>query len=371
MPRAPLAKGSFVIPAAVAGALFATGLFGGLSAAWGYGLFLMATLLVGAGAGVFLVFVLTRLFDTDMLAFTFAWLFRLGGWAYVFCVSALAGFFTDEALKGAIDARWIVFGPAALAAIIVLDWGLYRLLVEKNRPTWQRFGHLVSRAASDPGAMRRTMVDDVILHRALFSLSGFRWLKHTLIFWGFALMFAVEIIAVFVREAVPAFGWQDVWQIPGHPLRLAFDFAFDLSGLMVLTGCALALAWRVRVNGTAEQKFTDTPTAVFLFLVVLSGFAVEGLRISAAGMPATDTAAFAGFAVAALMGEPGAGHDAIREILWYGHVLGSLAFIAYVPAKRLIHSCATPLGRLMGSQTGLMAAKKEASLKGLLVDRDA
>ncbi|MEK9722065.1 MAG: hypothetical protein VW405_01095, partial [Rhodospirillaceae bacterium] len=52
--------------------------------------------------------------------------------------------------------------------------------------------------------------------------------------------------------------------------------------------------------------------------------------------------------------------------LWYLHVFGSCAFIAYVPAKRLIHSCATPMGRLMNSQTGMLAAKRAASLGGLL-----
>ena len=61
--------------------------------------------------------------------------------------------------------------------------------------------------------MRRTLVEDVILHRTLRSVSGFRWLKHTLIFWGFALMFAAELLAVFVREGFPAFGWSDIWEI--------------------------------------------------------------------------------------------------------------------------------------------------------------
>jgi len=35
--------------------------------------------------------------------------------------------------------------------------------------------------------------------------------------------------------------------------------------------------------------------------------------------------------------------------------------------KRLIHSRATPIGRLINSQKGFLAAKKQGSLKGLLV----
>ena len=54
------------------------------------------------------------------------------------------------------------------------------------------------------------------------------------------------------------------------------------------------------------------------------------------------------------------------ELLWLVHVLGSCAFIAYVPLKRLVHSCATPMGRLMLSQQRIFAEKKRANLRGLM-----
>ena len=57
------------------------------------------------------------------------------------------------------------------------------------------------------------------------------------------------------------------------------------------------------------------------------------------------------------------------EFLWLAHVLGSCLFIAYVPIKRLVHSCATPMGRLMTSQTRLLAEKKRAVLSGLMMHR--
>lgn len=364
-----LRKPSVAVPIAIAAVLLVAGFAGRLTAAWGYGLLLVATLLILGGVAVFAIFMLTRRFDGETLRGTFAWLFRLGGWSYVLAVAALSGFFTNETLQGRMEVKWILFGPAALAAIAFLDWGLYRLLIKKNLPTWQRYGHLISRTQSDPEAMRRTLVDDVVLHRTLFSVSGFRWLKHTLIFWGFATMFGIEVVAVFVREAVPAFGLPDVWRTHGHPVRLAFDVAFDVTGLMMLVGCALALAWRVAVNGTAEQKYTDTPTAAFLFLVVVSGFVVEGMRIAAAPPDPVHALSFAGYAFAAATPRGLAESAVAHEGLWLLHVLGSCAFIAYVPVKRLIHSCATPMGRLMNSQKGLLAAKKLASLQGLIIGK--
>ncbi len=53
----------------------------------------------------------------------------------------------------------------------------------------------------------------------------------------------------------------------------------------------------------------------------------------------------------------------------WGYVFGSCLFIAYVPVKRLIHSCATPMGRLMNSQKGMLEAKRRASISGLFQGR--
>jgi nitrate reductase gamma subunit len=178
-------------------------------------------------------------------------------------------------------------------------------------------------------------------------------------------MFAVELVAVAVREAFPAFGLTDVWRIPGHPVRLAFDFAYDATGLMILVGCLLALVFRWMVHGTPEQKYTDTPTTVFLLAVVLGGFVLEGLRLAMEADQPGQVASFVGLLFAA----PMRGVDVspyFYEGFWYFHVLLSCAFIAYVPVKRLIHSCATPLGRMMNSQKAMLAAKKERSLRGLL-----
>ena len=359
---------SILRPAAGAAAWLLLGLTGIVGAGWGYGLFFASLLLLAGAAFAFALLVLTRAFDGDRLRGSAAWLGLLGVWAYVWAVGALAGHYTHETFAGRMELRWILFGPAALAALVVLDIGLYRALVDRNLPTWSRYRGVIRRELADPEAMRRTLVDDVILHRTLLSVSGFRWLKHTLIFWGFGLMFATELLAVFVREGFPAFGWPDIWEVTSHPVRLAFDFVYDFTGLMVLVGCALAIGWRIKVSGTEAQKYTDTPTAVFLLLVVSSGFMVEGMRIASAPDP-SHAVSFVGIVFAQLApGAAGPG-SVLFESLWLVHVLGSCAFIAYVPLKRLVHSCATPMGRLMHSQRELLAAKKHAVLTGLMMRR--
>ena len=355
-------------PIAAAAAWLLLGLGGIVGAGWGYGLFFASMLLLAGAVAAFALLALTRAFDTERLRGSAAWLGLLGAWAYVWAVGALSGHYIRETFAGHMELEWILFGPAALAALVVLDVGLYRMLVGKNLPTWSRYRGVIRRELANPAAMRRTLVDDVLLHRTLLSVSGLRWLKHTLIFWGFGLMFATELLAVFVREGFPAFGWTDIWEVASHPVRLAFDFVYDFTGLMVLVGCALAIGWRFVVQGTGEQKFTDTPTAVFLFLVVLSGFVVEGMRLAV--IPgAWHGVSFVGSVFAQAVPATAGPGSTPYEALWLVHVLGSCAFIAYVPVSRLVHSCATPMGRLMHSQRELLAAKKDAVLAGLMTRR--
>ena len=349
------------IAVGLSGILALVGLAGFSSAALGYALFLIASLLLLAGLTLLAIFALTRWFDTQQLRRAYATAFWTGGWCYVLAVSALSGYFVHEALAGRIEWNYIIFGPVALAAIIILDIGIWRIIVERNMPTMKRFGDLWSRDKLDQPALRKTLIDEVILHRTLLTVSPFRWFRHQLILWGFGLMFAVEVVAVAFREAFPAFGWTHLWEQPSHPVRLAFDLAYDLTGLMILIGCILALAFRVMVHGKPEQKFTDTPTVIFLLLVVLTGFLVEGSRLTTGSDFAGAGASFVGLAFATISPASKTAYD----FLWIVHAIAALGFIAYVPLKRLIHSCATPIGRLANSQVAILAAKKSRVIGGL------
>lgn len=344
--------------------LAALGVIGWLGEAWGWGFFLVSALLLVAGTGAGSVLLFSRRFHTESLKASATWLLVLGGMFYVWGICGLGGYFVFETLEGRMETRWIVFGPAVLVAIIILEHGLYRILVEQNLPTYRRFGQFITRRESDPDAMRRILVDEVVLHKSLFSVNGFRWFKHTLIFWGFGLLLISEGLAVVVRDILPAFGREELW-MAGHPFRLAFDFAFDAFGLMSMVGCVLALVWRVIVNGTEQQKFTDTPTALFLFFVLFSGFLVEGLRIAGSPSDPYLAVSFVGYGLALLMAPAEATLASLYDPLWYLHVIGSCLFGAYIPVKRLVHSCATPMGRLMNSQKGLLEAKRKSIVGGL------
>lgn len=355
--------------AIVAALLLAVGLAGALAAGWGYALFVLAGVLLLAAVGHVAVLGLTRFATAESLLGRARILARFGAAAYVLALAALAGHYTHETLAGRMEWHWVLFGPLVLAALVAVEWGVYRKLRQAGAPALLRYRAHLSRSQADPAAMRRTLWNDVIVHKSLWQVSRLRWLRHTLIFWGFGLMFITELAAVFVREAMPAFGWGDPWRVPGHPLRLAFDLVYDVTGLMMLVGCLLALAWRASVQNKPERKYSDTPMVVFLLVVVVTGFVVEGWRLALAPDTAHRAYSFVGQVFAQGMTSLGWISPALYKPVWLVHVVASCAFIGWLPATRLIHTCATPLGRLLHSQTGLLAAKKNAVLSGLMRPR--
>ena len=346
--------------------LLVVGLFGFLTAAWGYALFLSAGGLWGITIILAGIYVFTTAFETTRLEQASKVVFLSGVWLYVYCIAAFSGFFTHEALVGRVELRWIIFGPAILGALLFLEYGIYKLLVTKNRPTLERYRQFIARENVDTGAMRTTLANEIIIHKTLFSISFIRWLRHTLIFWGFVLLVVLELFAVFFREAVPAFGFRDIWEIQGHPIPTTFGFFYDLFGLLIVIGCVISLGWRIAAQGTEDQKYSDPPTVIFLLFVMLTGFLVEGLRISSIPLDQPYLSAeFVGYGLAILIGNRSETLMPMYDSLWYIHVLGSCLFIAYVPARRLIHSCATPLGRLMNSQKQMLLAKRRYVFSGL------
>jgi len=136
--------------------------------------------------------------------------------------------------------------------------------------------------------------------------------------------------------------------------------------MMIVVGCLLALGWRVAVNATPDRRYSDTPTTLFLLFVVLSGFVVEGLRILSTVTDPVHRAEFVGLAIAHLFERADVVVESAYEPWWYIHVIAASAFIAYVPVMRLIHTCATPLGRLANSQKEMMAARKKGVLGAML-----
>tara|TARA_B100000686_G_scaffold355387_1_gene474356 strand:- start:30982 stop:32106 length:1125 start_codon:yes stop_codon:yes gene_type:complete len=350
----------------VALGILIAGFWGSLVAAWGYAFFLGASAFWGIAIFFALIFLFTKYIETNKLRRLCKIFFLIGLWSYIYCIASFGGFFTSEAFLGNVDYKYIIFGPTVLAALGILEYGVYRALITNNRPTFNRYRRFLSRESIDHKSLRKTLIDDVILHKSLYKVSFIRWLRHTLILWGFAFLVLTELTRVVFQEAFPAFGLPDVWHIPGHPVRLVIGFLYDFFGLMVTVGCVIAIGWRIAIGNSEEKKFSDTPTVWFILFVMISGYLVEALRISSEPMDAWYIPIeFVGYLIAL----PLVGHSdnfmKYYDALWLIHVIGSCLFMAYIPLKRAIHMFATPFGRLMNSQLTILRDKRNTILSHL------
>lgn len=183
------------------------------------------------------------------------------------------------------------------------------------------------------------------LHEALYlsklkDRSVTRWLMHLLILGGFVLMFALDLLVTFALDflkyepMISEEGWAKLW------LR---DFGFDLVGAMMLVGLLIAALRRfVFKPKIVRTELPDAVSIVFLLVVVLGGFIVEGMGISG-GIPGHERNveySFLGYAFSlAMPSSVGNWYDHA----WLIHAVMSALLIAYIPFSKLFHMIATPI----------------------------
>ena len=193
----------------------------------------------------------------------------------------------------------------------------------------RRFGRILSVFAKDAFYLSK------LKERSLT-----RWLMHLLILGGFAATFVLDLIVTFsldilkYQPMIDDDGWAKVW---------VRDFAFDLTGLMLLVGLLIAAVRRFVIRpDIVRTESADAVSIVFLLAVVLGGFVLEGMGIAGAtpGHRVDDTYSFVGYIFSkAMPSSVGQYYDQA----WLIHGLMSALLIAYIPFSKLFHMVASPI----------------------------
>lgn len=190
------------------------------------------------------------------------------------------------------------------------------------------------------GKVMTVFAKDALYLSKLKDRSATRWLMHLLILEGFAGMFVLDLVVTFSLDflkygpMIEETGWAKVW------IR---DFAFELTGVMILLGLCIASFRRfVLKPRIVRTELPDAASIVFLLAVVLGGFIVEALGIAGniPGHTVNHEYSFFGYALSLLMPSSwGAYYDQV----WLIHGVMSALFIAYIPFSKLFHMIATPI----------------------------
>jgi Fe-S oxidoreductase/nitrate reductase gamma subunit len=140
--------------------------------------------------------------------------------------------------------------------------------------------------------------------------------------------------------------------------------AAEIAGLFVLLGAIVAL-WRrhVRRPPTLEATAADSWGFALLALIIITGFAVEGVRIGVTGDP-WQGFSFVGRAISALASPLDANAGAsLHSALWWTHAALVFLWIASIPYTRFMHILTLP--------TNAFLAKTKPAGELTRVDLDA
>ncbi len=231
----------------------------------------------------------------------------------------------NRAIFWQIDHIWIFYGLAALSTILFLAGVGVHLLVWKKSA---KDGNL----SFSSDALKKMLLD-AFLGRRLIEGDVAAGFMHLLIFWGFVILFLGTAVLT-VHHNVATF-------LTGTP-HLVFSLAMEIAGLMLLVGVVWALIRRyLQRVPRLERRLEDALIPLWLLLMVVSGFILEGLRLSSQ-QPAWGAWSFVGFWLGGLF-EPTSA-ESFYPACWWIHTLLCLSFIAVIPYTKLFHILGAPAG---------------------------
>lgn len=257
-----------------------------------------------------------------------------------------------------MDTKMLIFTP-----IISVATGIFLLVFYKNvalklqsicqpwRATW-------SRRDFDLGALARGFVVEVLFQRKLYRDNRVRWLRHIFIYWGFVGLWIFDVV-FFISTKFLHLSVYD-------PFRLFLDFGLEAYGSILLLGLGIALIRAYLVRASKDSIYNDTPAVILFFVVTVTGFILEALRLITMPYESSMEWSFVGLALAKSFQGLHWQWTWLYEGVWLFHAVIASVSIAYIPLSRMVHIFAVPLGRLLESQQEMLVAKVRAIGLGLM-----
>ncbi|MCG6958108.1 MAG: 4Fe-4S dicluster domain-containing protein [Gemmatimonadetes bacterium] len=255
---------------------------------------------------------------------------------------------TRQVFLGFSEVEKGIFYAMAFFATAAFMWGVWLKVRKylKGRPD-PRFSKLVARLLSGVGrSYANTSVGK--RHKGI-------GVTHALIMWGFTALFIGTAILTVDTDIVPLVGEQ--WAFFHGAFYRWYSVTLDVMGVGFLAGLAVMAVRRGVVRPAAlRYARVDVPEGetrrggfvmgdwIFLgllFAIGVTGYLLEGLRISGTGFPAFERSSspvgwrlaglFAGF------GLDGASGLRAHQTMWWTHAAMALGFVAYLPYSKAVH----------------------------------
>jgi len=234
----------------------------------------------------------------------------------------------------------------AFVVMAAVAYGVYRRVrMWRLGSKDDRLSNLPSRAWN---VFVKTMADG-LWHRRIVR-SRYVGVMHLLIFGGFALLLIGPALD-FTNDHFYRFLEGNVY--------LGVSLMLDVGGLLVLAGIGMAAYRRYVMRPAKLNNLLDDAVALTLLaVIIITGFAVEGLRIAASELDTHSNWSVwspVGFVFAQAFHPLGEGTDLrLHQAFWWGHMLISLGAIGYIflSFSRLAHIVVAPVNMFLRTTGG-------------------
>ncbi|MCX5813995.1 MAG: heterodisulfide reductase-related iron-sulfur binding cluster [Proteobacteria bacterium] len=234
-------------------------------------------------------------------------------------------------------ARWITYALMVIT-FIALIYGL-----KKRYAMWKMGKPSPINFTKRLGERIGCFISNGIFHKSILREAYPGWM-HFFIFWGFLILaIATGLIALQDDVVRLIFG---VEFIKGN-FYLIFSFLTDLAGILATIGILMAV-WRRYVTKPErlDNKPDDLIVLMWILVVLVTGFLVEGARIAADPKP-YEVWSFIGWYVASIFPSAEKGVTYMpHAIMWYLHMLLSFGLIVYIAYSRLLHIITSSLNMM-------------------------
>ena len=173
-------------------------------------------------------------------------------------------------------------------------------------------------------------------------------IMHLSILWGFLLLFVGTILLAFDHY---------IYGFLKGTYYLVFSAILDIAGAFLFFGILLAFFRRyIQKIDRLKNSPEDVIPLLWLFFIVLTGFLLEGLRLS---IQSPDWAYFSlfGYIISHLFTKEIS--TKIYTFVWWTHAILSLSFISAIPFTKMFHIIIAPLSIYLKDQPPLVIPIEE------------
>jgi len=238
---------------------------------------------------------------------------------------------TREIFWNIAGAGEVIFYALAALTLVVLGYGIYKHIRRILGGVLANFPNPITK-----GRLGQALLN-VLSNRTVLRKHTLGGIMHLFIMWGFiVLIIGTTIVAVEFDVFHKIFGMKH-FMMQGW-FYLGFELVTDIFGAILLVGLVIAIIRRFILNRPQlKHQQVDLILPVLLLIIVVTGFAVEGLRLAAKGAElgySPEWSPVGAFIAGMLHGVNPNSLLTLHALIWWFHVLlalGSIALLPFVP----------------------------------------